>query len=121
MRCPFCKEEESHHLKDEGCFCLARYEERPRAAFGVRKRRLGSLPTVSYMQCMSTSSLLCACLGFSARTQGRVGHCLIVNRQLLDRVEVTRIEKCTVSSVGREKWNHKCSMGQRGFHRADGS
>lgn len=40
MRCPFCKEEESHHLKGESCFHLARYD-RASAALGNRKRRLG--------------------------------------------------------------------------------
>ena len=40
MRCPFCKEEESHHLKGESCSHLARYD-RASAALGDRKRRPG--------------------------------------------------------------------------------
>lgn len=114
MRCPFCEEEESHHLKDEGCFHLARQGDRANVALGHRKRRLGVFTHCkSHAVHVNKVPALCLVLSWVPAHWGASDTISHVNKQLLDRVKCIRIEIRMVSSVGRGQWNHKPSMGQR--------
>lgn len=79
MRCPFCKAEESHHLKGKSCFHLARYD-RASAALGDRKRRLGvfthcELHAVHVCRFPTLCLVLRWVLTPNIQPKGGVGHC----------------------------------------------